>query len=299
VPVPFNIQVGVYNSAGELVRTLYQGSSQSNGLNPQLSAPSFLSGQALTIQFAGQLGNGSSSLSWTGINDQGQLISAGIYYLRIQSVDPFGKTTTSITAVSVLGPSTSSSATIYNSAGEVVARLALPAGFGTLASVEPLKPSYVVGASSAPLQFQAVNVSGTTTVLSWNGQSSAGTNVSSGTYTVLVTSAGKSGTMDQSSSFTVIDQGSSRSLDPYAKNPLGPSDTVLSMRFTPPSSGMTHLALYNAAGELVASALDMDGSGRADLQVRGLAGGTYLCVLSPEGPGTRVGTSVFKVAIIR
>lgn len=296
MPVPFHISVGIYNSAGEKVRTLYAGSAQTSGLEAKLSANSLLGGQSVLLLFGGQLGSGSSSLPWSGDNDQGQYVSAGIYYMRVESVDSFGKSTSVILPVNALGAPGGESVGIYNSAGERVASLALPAGFGTLVSVIPMHSSSALGQGSGPITFLATDISGTTATLSWSGAGSQGAPVSSGTYSVQVNSSDKGNSFHESRSFSIIKAGDPLDLKPLTKNPLGPADSILSIRYNPPPSGVTRLYLYNGAGELIGQRGDESAAGHAEFDVHGLASGVYICVLLPEGSTQR---AVLKIAMLR
>jgi hypothetical protein len=85
-------------------------------------------------------------------------------------------------------------------------------------------------------------------------------------------------------------------LNPRGKNPVGPQDTLWRVHFDPPASGITRLNLYNAAGELIGQRLDASSAGIAEFDVRGLASGTYICVLSPQGGP---GPVILKIAMLR
>jgi flagellar hook assembly protein FlgD len=143
-------KVEIYNSAGELVKKLDlpKGKAGSTGLGLSLSSPSISSGKGLTITA------GSLSVTWDGMDDQGDLVQSGQYVVKLTrtsgqgQVEVFTEAVTvldaqqnslsdakvvpnpsagsgPITVVLVSGPSTSLNVhvEIYDLAGELVANL--------------------------------------------------------------------------------------------------------------------------------------------------------------------------------
>ena len=87
--------VDIYNSAGEKVRSLYNGPSSFDlsQLKVSISGPQ-ASGAPVLVDIGG-LGIPGGDPVWNGSNQGGQWVSNGVYYIKVSSVDPFGNVTPS------------------------------------------------------------------------------------------------------------------------------------------------------------------------------------------------------------
>ena len=153
--------LAVYNSAGEEVRHLYQGRVYADPLHVSLSASAVIAGNIpLTLFLSGPLEEGGDRLFWNGTNDQGQNMSNGLYYLKAQATDPFGRVTTLVMEVLVMNPR-KAFLEICNSAGEVVRHMDAPLGsYGTTSGTPNKlvldKPAFVVdgnGSADSKIHF--------------------------------------------------------------------------------------------------------------------------------------------------
>ena len=272
---PFHVEVSAYNEAGERVRSIYSGSSQQSGAQATLSGASLLAGSSgFSLIFPGLLNNGGHQLGWDGSNDQGQPLSGGIYYLHIETMDPFGSVSTLSQPVNVLAAPASAQISVFNSAGELVASLAPPAGLSGLGLASLELSSMVPGSQALKINLRGGNASA---VLSWDGRKADGGFVSSGTYSVLV----KDGSYRAEFSFTVLDAPLAGSASPFAvPNPAHAQDAVLRIQLPGSSPFLRRVCLYSLAGELIATQAAEAGVSGIDFDIHGLAAGIYVASVS-------------------
>jgi hypothetical protein len=304
--VLFHFTLSVYNSAGELVKTL--SSNNPSLINPQgdfaLSANTFApqNGQALTVTAGGQ------SLLWTGNNNNSQLIQNGMYYVTLQSTDQFGHVETTTKQITVLSSALSYTVDIYNSSGEMVDQLAA-SGYGNNApsGLGPNRSTIVVGpgaGSSGSVVFNLGNGSSVT----WNGTNGQGQQVQSGSYTAQLAVSHDNGaavTVD-TASITVLNtaQGllSGAVLAPNPASLQGLGKGGGSTLFLNTASGVQVVGrLYNLAGELVLqSTNDMAPNKlQLDLGSHALSSGVYILSVTAQAPWGTVERKNFKMVVIR
>ena len=301
-PVPVRLSVTLFNSAGEAVAVLFQGSAAFIPPGLGLSSPLLVEGQAgVELQLGTELANGQTGIPWNGVNNNGQLVSGGVYYFQVQYTDAYGHVTTYTKGLQVISAAGGQGVTVYNSAGELVWSAPLPAGSaGTLslnASTLALAYSPGTGALLEPLVIQTGPGAGVT----WNGRSSQGLPVQSGTYTVQVVTESQGGTVSVlSKSFTLLGTtvGAPSAAVTVAPNPLrAGQDLVVVYQTSPGCQGAC--GLYDLAGELVAKGLDTGASGRVVLAPGRLAGGVYVLAFTQLRQGAVVVRSLTKVAVLR
>jgi hypothetical protein len=273
--MPFSLQVNIYNSAGERVRSLYNGSSQCAPQSVQALPPTLAPGQGLSsLALHCPISGGGNSIGWNGVNDQGQAVASGTYYFRMQVVSPFGQVSAWIAPVAVLDLPSQATLSIFNSAGELVYNVPLSSYPSPVASMSPDK-------GSLKLTLQ----NGSTQDFAWDGRNNQGMIVASGSYTahLVVSSPGGSKTI-QDFPVTWINPGAGPDGAPLAyPNPAhaGSQGPMISYR------GPQALArLYNLAGELVAQASDT-GGGLLAFHVPALAAGIYMIDFESVQAGQR------------
>jgi flagellar hook assembly protein FlgD len=283
--------VGVYNEAGELVKTLYAGPSQASGNTASFASLSLSEGEApLKITFAGILDNGSTQVSWDGTNNQGQALSGGVYYLHVTTTDSFGAVTSLNQSVNVMAAPPAASITVYNSAGEVVARLTPPPGAGSLSAAQLQNTTMVAG--QKPLSLGLRGGLGTST-LTWNGLNAQGNPVAPGSYTILIHDQGYTSQL----SFTVIEApGAGITAAVAAPNPAQAADNVLVIAWSGSGTGPKRVCLYNAASELVATAQASLSEQKVEIGISRLAGGIYIATVQDQASHQVIAT---KVCMIR
>lgn len=285
--------VSIYNSAGELVKTLFHGSgTQLSDL--ALSGGSVVPGSlGLTLSFSGSAG-GSSSLSWLGDNDNGQLVSGGTYSMKVETKDNFGTTSAWIRQISVIPSKRKVALKIYSSAGELVAALD-PAAAGAVS------PSQLKFGGDGKGAFEAG--SATIVVVDSNGAEITvplGQELKAGSYTVqLVNEDLGASKIIASRGFVLVAAPKAPNFSAIAfPNPLGPENSPLQFLYAPrPAAETVTLRLYNVPGELVAQAVESASLGRITLAPRPWAAGIYIAVLELRQGRSLLSRRLLKVAI--
>jgi hypothetical protein len=179
------VTIGVYNNAGELVRTfpvIYL-SEPINELNLTSGGVISTAGEAITMTWAG----GRILGAWDGTGQNGQLVANGVYFVKVDSVDSYGDITSVTKTMTVNRRVIQMTVTIFNQAGEVVRHLysEQPA---TDAAVQDMTLSTTVihpggdGKDGISAAVGIVLSDGVATV--WDGTSERGTYVSDGEYIV-------------------------------------------------------------------------------------------------------------------
>jgi flagellar hook assembly protein FlgD len=293
----------VYNSAGEKVDIIYQGSAASVPASVTLSTNLVLAGTtAVQVNLGTAMAGGGTTAAWTGVNGNGQSVASGVYYIRVEYVDNFGQATTYVVPVQVLAPSGASQAvSIFNSAGELVWQGSLPAASGPSGQlsisdavlVQDLNPAN--GGLVKPL---AIRVGAGT--LYWNGENLSGLAVSPGTYTVQVSEvqAGAS-TSVQTKQFTVMASalGLPSADAIFVPNPWR-GDQPLAAYYTPYPGDHACGTIFTLAGEKVMEAVDLSNGGRLQFPSKKLAAGVYLLDFRQMQGASVAARRVSKLAIV-
>lgn len=301
-----SLEVTIFNSAGEIVRHLYNGASQNFAGGFQLSENVLTEGGTTdaVLTMGGLTQNGSNQVNWNGTNDGGQMVSGGIYTIQMLLKDPFGKTQSWTKNLSVLSEAPPQSICIYNSAGELVATLPTSAvtkniissfGFGGNG-----KTAFVVGAGSGiPLMLEDVN--GKPHADSWNGKSNSGQYVASGSYLAQLTEESGGETILMTKGFEVLGVPSGNFSVIEGPNPVTHGDPQMVFALSGVATGDTVvLRLYDLDGELVAWASAPAGSSRLVMPVNLRWGdGIYLAVLNEQNGDAVISRQVSRIALAR
>lgn len=285
VAFPIAIQVAVYNSAGELVKTLLVQSFD------QVITSFQLSSSALTDQIASTAVSilGTAVASWDGTTQNGNLVTNGQYFLKVQSTDPSGVVTSLTQTVSVNRTLSTLTVAVYNEAGELVKHLyqaVVAASSNTIQSLNLSSNTVVAGgpASASPVTIQVALPNGGTTVV-WDGTNDQGAALTNGQYFVEASWANTQG--KEVATQQVWVQDAQRGMAPghlvVAPNSLtGGHPTAV---FTVASlQGITlKIRVYDVAGELVGTVQGADGTGTAEWNSAGHASGLYIAVVEFYG----------------
>lgn len=283
--------VTIFNSAGEVVRHFFTGTSQNLLTGFAISSSSLAQGGGgVTLSFGGEIQGGGNSLVWLGTNDNGQPVSGGTYTIMVQTTDPYGSVQSWTKSVTVIPQALSQSLDIYNSAGELVATLN-PSSFSSLPIVNigfgnSSRSAFVLGSGSG-VKFMMQNSSGGQVTTTWDGKSNSGQVVSPGSYIVQLVDNDNGRIVVQSKSFVVLGDLSSSSFRLImGPNPVGPTDHELVFSFSGIQAGQTaHVKLYNVAGELIGQAAGSVGGNRVVVRVGNWSSGLYVVVAeSHDGP---------------
>jgi len=310
------VDIGIYNSAGELVLTLYQGSGQLAVGSPHLSQSAIGSGQATTYEFDGFLMGPSGellrSLTWNGLNQNGQSVSTGVYTIQTTLTNAFGQVTAMQTSVQVLAIPLIDSLILYNSAGEAVAHLTLPNDSGhPIGSLWLPSRSFAITYNPATGKPNGVfNLALTgdhppcaQCEAQWDGTNDQGAPVSPGIYTAELTVTQPEGGKNVIiQSFTVIDGASPLGFGGAKAVPNPAMKGSPLVVFYPVLNGYTvDATLYDLAGGKVEDASDAGNVGALNFQTSSLASGVYIVRMRrlTENGETPVALGSVKMAVIR
>ena len=311
VRAPFEITIGAYNEAGELVRVIFQGSAELLPASLGISGQAVASGTGgLAIPIPGRFNSGGqqvSGISWDLTNNGGQPVSGGVYSIKAEFKDNFGKITTLSEAVQVINTEGQNTLTIYNSAGEEVRHQLLngsmPGIVGIKLASDQYAPLYDAnGHNSGPLLgITGTDTSGGSHALDWDGKNDLGVPVNSGVYQIQVVHRGSDGSKTViTRSVTVIKTSDGLSLagTRVGPNPLTAGDQLYVSY--PASFGQNCVGMiYNLAGELVAQGAGASSSGTMVIQVGRLSEGIYICRVEKRLGAAVTAKIDIKVAIVK
>jgi flagellar hook assembly protein FlgD len=287
--------VKVFNSAGEQVGVLYSALGlylAPTGLSVLQGGFMPDSGQQgmLTIQGPGVV------LLWDGRNGAGQIVSSGTYYVSVEVLDPFGKTSTWTMPLSVIRTETFATVQVFNSAGELVWSQKSP--LTTTAQLSLSSRELLPSTSGSGLKIQYG--SGGSDFVYWNGLNNSGVAVSSGAYMIEVTQDNAGSAKNVYTASVMVLQLSDRVFDAIAASanpvPMGVNQVTLSLQGASPGT-QSVAGIYNLGGERVGSLF-----GNASLTwmiPQAFSSGIYLVRVEATNSLGHHRASIFKLAILR
>ena len=310
IPVPYQLLVQVYNSAGEVVKTLFNGAAAQLPQTLTLLGGNGVLQEGLlpvTLLLPGQVGGG---LAWDGSNDGQQRVGGGVYYFKASFKDPFGQVTTLVKPVTVLPGPLQQSLNLYNSAGELVQSLALAGSKQalnfSLGKDSLAESSLANGSAGDALPITVTYADGTTGVIVWDGKGLDGKAVASGSYTLQLVGDQTTGAKVQAATLTVIkapDPGLSWTPkvgpDPAPEGGVPGLGKVLTVIYPSGELSQSTAILYDEAGEKVSSGADLAGVGQIHLDYSRCAAGLYLAVLEARRVDGSLYRCCLKVAVLR
>lgn len=319
IPSPFKVVIGAYNSAGELVKIIFNGSAQYQpgdlGLNKDLipgGAPG--ADGAVSISFPGYLMDPKlgklSSVLWLADNNDGQLIDGGVYTIKAEIQDNFGQVTSLQRSIQVVSVRPQNELVIFNSAGEVVAKPQLVLGptKRSLTSVwlktETYAPTFNPdGSTVAGLRFYFRDETGVEVWTDWDGKNALGVPVASGSYTaqLLYNAGGGGGTkIVQQHGFVVIQAGNIANFDgAYAVPNPALRGAPIKISYPVTQNYSAAARMFSLSGELIAAADDPLKSGWMVFDSGRMAPGVYIIKLEKLSGGALVTSRILKVAVVR
>ena len=312
-PFPYTILIGVYNSAGELVKTiasepasnLFTTVDFSVGTNSNPS--SMLPGQLLDIYIPNLMtpnneGAVGTLFTWDGTTNGQQPVASGSYYIKLQQVDTYNHVSVLIKQFSFLQEQQFVELLVYNSAGEIVydskqyTNLAPTVVTLKLADIIPVQ-------KSGNNNIQVIYGPALTDYISWNGKNNDGDAVGSGTYEIKILSQTLEGTVVTASKTVVVLSEGSKYLDNIKAYPNPYTGTgVLTFAWTSGETGIITIKIYNISGEMVRSLTGNLAAGTLTWDCKTGSGynvsqGYYVAVLSATDSEGYVNYKTVKFAI--
>lgn len=303
--MPFRIAVTIYNEAGEVVRHLFTGVSQLSPSGFNTSVAAFVGNQgSVSVGLNGKIQGESGSLVWTGTNDNGQGVSGGIYYITVQSTDPFGAVQSWTKAVTVLPPPAQQTLDIYNSAGELVIQL----NTAQISSLALTNVGFSNAAKSAAVlgpglgvDFLLQDTSGRQISYVWNGENGQGSTVAPGSYIIQLVNSNGGRQVVTTKGFEILAAPLASSFNvTVGPNPIGIGDRqlVFGLRGLGFGQGVT-VKLYSLDGELITQGLEAVGSQQVVIKVGNWSGGIYMAVIELRQGEMVLERKFVKVAVSR
>ncbi|HTB22929.1 MAG TPA: hypothetical protein VK914_09500 [bacterium] len=309
------VTVAIYNSAGELVRSLYQGGA-ANPANQVQVLESVGPGGALQVDVTGLDGQAGSDLIWNATNNGGQSVAAGVYTVQVATTNPFGQVQTQTKMVAVTAGAGPVSLGIFNSAGELVANLSAEmAGQDSEPVSMSLAPpdgqagngvvavsGAAAGSGSGGLIIKITFANGDTKTVLWDGLGTQGQPLQPGNYLATLYQAEPgSDTVVKSQPFVLLGaaDGSANSMAQSAIVVPNPVDgDWFTVQFQPDATDSAAARLYTLDGGVAAEGAS---NGPGSLRLSGdWSGGVYLLDFEVHGgPGGTLARRVLKVAIVR
>jgi hypothetical protein len=211
-PFPYIIKIGIYNSAGELVKTVAEKRASDvvgeiklikdgNEVN-YVNAGAMVEIQIPGVETPDNIGNGMSVFYWYGTNDGGQNVDNGVYYIKVEERDGYGHTNVVIKDISVINVEEYVEVNIFNSAGEKVKTIKENKYFmpekinlkiNDMIILEKTGGEVVVRYGEEPDAYMI-----------WDGKNSKGEIVSNGTYEIQVVTRTSEGKLKYASKTVII-----------------------------------------------------------------------------------------------
>jgi len=281
----YTVKVAIYNESGELILSLWtrKYSQPIDSLTLSSSVITVLNGPGSTINL---LVNGVLFGVWDGLNSQGNPVTNGTYFIKVDNVDSNGAVTSVIKTAVVNRALSNVLISIYNSSGEVVRRL-----YGL---VDDASNSSLSNVSLSQSVFQPGLVGGVTSTLQivltafpapvtlyWDGTNDSGTIVTPGRYQILAHwDNGQGGTEDISTNVVVVGGGNTGSGIVMAEpNVLitGQMNTVFVDNS--PLNTTLNVKIYTLSGQLITAFQGPTGTNQSTWNASGLASGIYIAVV--------------------
>jgi flagellar hook assembly protein FlgD len=272
------VTVAVYNEAGEVVKSFPVKYLSKVVDSLDLSSNGLLSnvGDSVTMTWGG----GRVLGTWDGTSNNGQLVANGTYYVKVDSVDAYG-TTTSVTKSLSVGRAVSKvGLTVFNQAGEAVRHLTQTYS----GPIDNITEARLTASVISPTNGKSEGVT-TTSVMSgnallgtWDGRNDGGQIVNNGQYYIeLKVEDGKGDHSTVELTVSVLasrDGGQTAVVRPNVltkDHPVGTIDGGV-------TGGTVNVKVYSLTGSLVETLNGTPGSGTAQLNGAALSSGMYILV---------------------
>jgi hypothetical protein len=292
-PFPYIITIGVYNSAGELVKDIISTPASQAFSDVILSigvsstANIITPGSALSIYLPGvtmpsNVSSSGSTFVWDGTSNASQFVSSGDYYIKIEQKDQYGHTEVMTKSVMVMKIEEYIELNIYNSAGELVR--SIRDYTSSLPDKVALRMEDTLVIKHDGTKIPIYYGQNPTDILTWDGRNSQGVSVSRGTYEVqvIVKSNTMEATLEASKTIVVLSEGMKYFYDAkvYPNPYIGKGQ--LTFAWSASGTGWVNVYIRNLSGELVTTlnAKLEDGSVTWNVKTgdgHSIAHGLYVC----------------------
>ncbi len=305
----FTVRVNVYNSAGEVVKTIevVHFAQPVNSLSmPAGDVITTLTGTGSTVQlyFEGVLIG-----SWDGSNNSGDPVSNGAYEVKVDNIDPSGVVTSVSHQVIVNRNLSQAAANIFNSSGEIVKRLYQTVSNSTGAEMTNVNLSSNVlspGVSKFSGKVGVVQIlvmtSGSPVTLSWDGTSDAGNVVTPGVYVIEVHwNNGQGSLLDITRDILVAPDAGSGAVVARPNELISDKGTMTTIfdGAAVANASSLKVEIHTLTGQLVSVVSNLPGTLTAPWNASGSASGIYIAVVSVlDGQGNTIHQQRLKVLVV-
>jgi hypothetical protein len=303
----YTMKVNVYNSSGEVVKTIEVVKVLKPVTSITLSSKTMtvLQGPGSTVQVYFE---GSLIGVWDGTDNAGGPVNNGTYEIKIDNVDPNGVVTSVEQPVVVNRGLSSASVNIFNSAGEKVKNLYQVVADSTAdemtnvnLSTNVLRPSLAVSAKPSSEVQILVMTSGSAVTLSWDGTGDSGTVVTPGQYEIEVHWTNGQGAVEDIVREMMVMAGSESGSVVARPNELFTANGITTTLLDGSSvagAASIKAGIYTVSGELVTVKTSPAGTPMVSWNGTGMASGIYIASTQVfDGNGNMIHQQFVKVLI--
>jgi flagellar hook assembly protein FlgD len=282
----YTVKIGVYNSAGELVKQIYV-----KELSQQITSITLLQTPTITslngVVYVTV--DGVQLATWDGTNQSGDPVSNGVYYVKVDNIDANGVDTSVSETVTVSRSIAKIQVNIYNEAGEVVKHLYAYAddpgnmNLGNVTfSTNVIKPTVGTPTPNGTGDLTLTFPNGVT--VTWDGTNDSGQLVTDGTYEVEVNWTDGKGGQQVTTHNVTVERGTGSPAGGTvfaAPNILTGGSTWTTVQINSTLNLTLTASVYDIAGELVKRPMvGPTGNGTVPVDLSGLASGLYFIVVN-------------------
>ncbi len=270
----YTVKIGVYNEAGELVKTLLVTQYSQPLVDLQLKNGDLINGLNDPILIYDQ---NTQITVWNGTDQNGNPVPNGDYYVKVDNVDSFGVDKSVVLNVVVSRSLEKVTIDIYNEAGEIVDTLYSVVEDPQGAVITGVKLSGTVLEPGSPTDGNLVITTNNGVTATWTGYSSSGAVVPNGKYFIEVHSTdGKDGETVIVTSVMVLNNAKQTVPKVWAyPNPLTGGFSQVEFQASNLGINLT-VRIYDLAGELVTELKGAGGTSRVTWNAAGISSGLYI-----------------------
>jgi flagellar hook assembly protein FlgD len=294
------VTVSVYNEAGEVVRTFPAKYLSKPVDDMQVSQNGVISnmGDSVTMTWGG----GRVLGTWDGTGNGGQIVGNGTYYVKVDSVDAYGTTTSVTKPLTVNRRVVRLTITIYNEAGELVRNL-YSENPGTDAKITDVTLTTQVihpgGDGKDGLQTTVGIVLSNGVGTPWDGTSDNGMNVNDGLYYVHVkVENATNGTVEFTKTVSVMGSRANTGNTGVWPNVLKADQTVMTLHaHNLDETQRIRAVLYTIAGMKAGTVEGLVGQNDVKWDLGGYQSGLYLVVMDTLEGGRLKDRTTLKLIV--